>query len=143
MYALVADVERYPQFLPWCISCKIITRLSPHQFTADLVVGHGFIRERFLSEVTLAPETEVHVRYLKGPMRHLSNHWKFVPQPDGGCAVDFYVDFEFKTPVLQKLMGVFFGEIVKRMVGAFEARAKALYGAVGTAASTTNSQQQA
>ncbi len=127
MYDLVAGVDKYPEFLPWCLASRI-TRREGNVFYADLIIGYKMIREKFGSRVTALRPDHVHVEYLSGPMKHLSNHWRFLPQPDGTCIIDFYVDFEFKNPVLQKLIAVFFEEAVKRMVGAFEARARQLYG---------------
>ncbi len=127
MFDLVADVERYPEFLPWCNSCRIIRRESDTVFYADLVIGYKVISERFISKVTLEAPNLVHVEYIKGPMKHLSNHWRFISDPDGSCEIDFYVDFAFKNFILQKLMGEFFSEIVRKMIGAFETRAKVLY----------------
>lgn len=127
MFDLVAGVDKYPEFLPWCLASRI-TRREGDVFYADLIIGYKMIREKFGSRVTALRPGHVHVEYLSGPMKHLSNHWRFLPQPDGSCIIDFYVDFEFKNPVLQKLIAVFFEEAVRRMVGAFEARARALYG---------------
>ncbi|MBI1327223.1 MAG: type II toxin-antitoxin system RatA family toxin [Alphaproteobacteria bacterium] len=128
LFDLVADVERYHEFLPWCISCNIIERADKNLFYADLVIGYKMFRERFRSKVTLTPKKEIRVEYLSGPLKHLSNIWRFDKNKDGTCTIDFYVDFEFKNPVFQKLMGVFFQEIIRRMVSAFEARADRLYG---------------
>ncbi len=127
MYDLVAGVDKYPEFLPWCLASRI-TKREGDVFYADLIIGYKMIREKFGSRVTASRPDHVHVEYLSGPMKHLSNHWRFLPQADGTCIIDFYVDFEFKNPVLQKLIAVFFEEAVKRMVGAFEARAQKLYG---------------
>lgn len=127
MFDLVAQVERYPEFLPWCLACRITKREGP-VFYADLIIGYKMVRERFSSRVTTVPGREIRVEYLKGPMRQLNNIWKFEANPDGSCTIDFFVDFEFKNPVLQRLITVFFHEAVKRMVGAFEARAAQLYG---------------
>lgn len=126
MFDLVSAVDLYPQFLPWCLASRI-TKREGNVFYADLVIGYKMVREKFGSRVTALKPDHIHVEYLSGPMKHLSNHWRFLPQPDGTCIIDFYVDFEFKNPVLQKLISVFFEEAVKRMVGAFEARAKDLY----------------
>lgn len=126
MFNLVAAVDLYPQFLPWCLASRI-TKREGNVFYADLVIGYKMVREKFGSRVTALKPDHIHVEYLSGPMKHLSNHWRFLPQPDGTCIIDFYVDFEFKNPVLQKLISVFFEEAVKRMVGAFESRAKDLY----------------
>lgn len=126
MFDLVSAVDLYPQFLPWCLASRI-TKREGNVFYADLVIGYKMVREKFGSRVTALKPDHIHVEYLSGPMKHLSNHWRFLPQPDGTCIIDFYVDFEFKNPVLQKLISVFFEEAVKRMVGAFEARARDLY----------------
>ncbi|HQX26981.1 MAG TPA: type II toxin-antitoxin system RatA family toxin [Alphaproteobacteria bacterium] len=139
LFDLVADVERYPEFLPWCIESKIVGR-EGNVFYADLIIGYKLFREKFGSKVSLDRPNHVHVQYLRGPMKHLSNHWRFIPMPDGGCMIDFYVDFEFKNPVFQKLMGVFFNEIVRRMVGAFEARATELYAASASGGKAARSQ---
>jgi coenzyme Q-binding protein COQ10 len=130
LFKLVAEVEKYPEFLPWCLSSHIKKR-EGNVFYADLVIGYKMIREKFGSRVTLEEPHHVHVEYLSGPMKYLSNHWTFLQQPDGSCTIDFFVDFEFKSRLLQNLMGVFFNEIVRRMVGAFEERARVLYGPNG------------
>ena len=128
MYALVADVETYPEFLPWCVGARIKKR-EGNVFFADLMIGYKLIRERFTSRVELHhDERRISVNYTDGPFRYLNNHWVFVEQDDGGCLIDFYVDFEFKNVVLQRVMGLFFNEAVRRMVQAFEDRAKVLYG---------------
>lgn len=127
MFDLVAGVDKYPQFLPWCIASRI-TKREGDIFYADLVIGYKMVRERFSSRVTAIRPDEVRVEYMSGPMRHLNNRWRFERNPDGTCTIDFFVDFEFKNPMLQKLITVFFHEAVKRMVGSFEARAAELYG---------------
>lgn len=126
LFDLVADVEKYPEFLPWCISCEI-TKHEKNAVYADLVIGYKMVREKFGSRVTMKRPGHIHVEYLSGPMKYLSNHWRFIPEKDGGCTIDFYVDFEFRNFVLQKLMGLFFNEAVRRMVAAFEGRARTLY----------------
>lgn len=129
VYALVADVERYPEFLPWCVACRITRRESPSSFTADLAVGFKMVRERFASRVTLKPIEAITVDYLDGPFAHLTNAWTFAPAPGGSTAVSFYLSFEFKSKILQGLIGMLFEEAVHRMVSAFEKRAAKLYGA--------------
>lgn len=133
MFDLVADVARYPEFLPWCIGARIISR-QEKQFVADLIIGFKLVREKFTSEVTLERPGRIDVRYTKGPLRYLKNHWEFHEHPDG-CLIDFYVGFEFKSRVLEKLIGTLFGEAVRHMVGAFEKRADELYGPSGRPAS--------
>ena len=127
IYALVAQVEHYPKFLPWCLASRITSR-EGDIFYADLIIGYKMMRERFTSKVTLTPDEHVHVEYIKGPMKHLSNHWRFISQKDGSCEIDFYVDFEFKNKIFQNLMGIFFDKAIRKMVEAFEARAHDLYG---------------
>lgn len=127
MYRLVADIESYPQFLPWCVAARIRRREGDVLF-ADLMIGFKLVRERFTSKVTLdQPGARIHVQYTDGPFHYLNNHWIFLPDGDG-CVVDFFVDFEFRSKTLQKIMGVLFNEAVKRMVHAFETRAEQLYG---------------
>ena len=126
LYQLVADVERYPEFLPWCIAVRLRNR-EGNTLVADLVIGFKMIREKFTSRVTLSPPHRVDVAYTQGPLRHLNNHWIFEEAP-GGCIIDFFIDFEFRSQILQKVMGALFNEAVKRMVAAFESRAHALYG---------------
>lgn len=127
MFDLVADIESYPEFLPWCLEAKIWKREGDVVY-ADLVIGYKMFRERFTSKVTLTKPGHIHVEYLKGPLKYLSNHWRFLPSNPHACVIDFFVDFEFKNPVFQKVMGVFFNEAVKRMVTAFEQHGRALYG---------------
>lgn len=132
MYDLVADVGSYPEFLPWCAAARIRARRQEggaEILEADLVISFKLFRERFGSRVTLRPELrEIDVAYLDGPFRYLDNHWRFTDLPEGGCEVDFYVDFEFRSRTLQAVIGVVFNEAVKRMVRAFEDRAQVLYG---------------
>ena len=127
LFALVADVEHYPEFLPWCVASRI-RRREGDVFFADLVIGFKMVRERFTSKVTLSRPGRVDVTYTEGPFHHLNNHWLFRPLPEGGTEIDFYVDFEFKSKLLQTLIGALFNEAVKLMVSAFEKRAKQLYG---------------
>jgi coenzyme Q-binding protein COQ10 len=127
LFDLVADVERYPEFLPWCVGARIRER-TPTLIVADLLIGFKMVRERFTSRVVLDRPSRIDVSYTDGPFRYLNNHWEFIPQPSGGCLIDFYVDFEFRSRMLQKIIELLFNEAVKRMVGAFEARARQLYG---------------
>lgn len=131
MYDLVADVASYPDFLPWCAAARVRGR-SEHAagevLDVDLVISFKLFRERFGSRVTLRPaEMRIDVEYLDGPFKYLNNHWTFTPDGDG-CIVDFFVDFEFRSAVLQAVIGVVFNEAMQRIVRAFEARARVLYG---------------
>lgn len=125
MFDLVADVESYPEFLPWCVGTRILKR-EGDTLEADLMVGFRMIRETFTSKVVLKRPDRIDVEYTRGPFRYLNNHWTFVPEKDG-CMVDFFIDFEFRSRLMQRLMEPLFNEAVRRMVSAFEARAKALY----------------
>jgi coenzyme Q-binding protein COQ10 len=127
LFALVADIERYPEFLPWCIGARIKER-QPNLVVADLIIGFKVFRERFTSRVMLDPPGKIDVTYAEGPFRYLDNHWTFERAPEG-CRIGFFVDFEFKSRLMQKVIEVLFGEAVRRMVGAFEKRAQDLYGA--------------
>lgn len=131
LFSLVADIEKYPEFLPWCVGARIRERKG-NMLVADMVIGFKMIREKFTSRVTLTPPGEqdgrIDVAYVDGPMRHMQNRWVFIPNADGTTTIDFYVDFEFQSKLLQKLIGALFHEAVRRMVAAFDARAKSLYG---------------
>ena len=131
MYALVADVGSYSQFLPWCSAARIRSRQPQPEgeiIEADLVISFKVFRERFGSRVTLFPDTlKIETEYLDGPFRYMRSHWAF--RADGeGCEVDFFVDFEFKNAILQGIIGVVFNEAMLRIVRAFERRAAELYG---------------
>jgi coenzyme Q-binding protein COQ10 len=133
MFELVADIERYPEFLPWCVACRI-KRREGDVIWGDLMVGFKVFRETFTSRVTLDRPRRIDVAYVNGPFRYLNNHWEFLPGPDGeGTLIDFYIDFEFRSRMLQAVAGAVFNEAVGRMVGAFEKRAHAVYGEDGRA----------
>ena len=125
LFDLVADIESYPEFLPWCTASRIRER-EGDTLRADLVIGFKVFRERFTSTVALDRPERIDVRYDNGPFRYLNNHWVFIPA-EGGCVIDFYVDFEFRSRLLQSLIGAVFNEAVRRMVTAFETRAGVLY----------------
>jgi len=126
MFDLVADVGRYPEFLPWCVAARIKER-GEDTLVADLVIGFKVFRETFTSFVTLERPDLIHVRYAEGPFRYLDNHWKFIPA-ERGCTIDFYVDFEFRSRILQAAIGLVFNEAVRLMVRSFERRATKVYG---------------
>jgi len=126
LFDLVADVGKYPEFLPWCVGAQVISRTDT-ELLADLTIGFGPFRERFTSRVTLDRPAKIQVRYENGPFRYLNNQWVFIPDPHG-VQVDFWVDFEFRSRLLQKAIGVVFNEAVRRMVGAFLKRAREIYG---------------
>lgn len=126
MFDLVADVRRYPEFLPWCVGARVLSR-NDEELIADLTIGFKMFRETFRSRVALDRPGHIHVAYENGPFRYLNNHWRFNPAPQG-CEVDFFVDFEFRSRILQMAIGVVFNEAVRLMVRAFERRALVLYG---------------
>ena len=126
LFDLVADIERYPEFLPWCVGTRIRSR-DGDVVVADMIIGYKAFRERFTSRVTLTRPTRIDVAYSEGPFKYLTNHWIFVPEA-AGTTIDFFVDFEFRSRILQALIGVVFGEAVRIMVNAFERRAQAIYG---------------
>ena len=131
MFDLVADVGRYPEFLPWCVGMRIKSR-SETEVVADMAIGFKMFRETYTSRVKLDRPGRVDVVYEKGPFKYLNNHWIFHPHagPKGEAwvAVEFFVDFEFHSALLQKVIGTVFNEAVQRMVNAFEARARAVHG---------------
>ena len=138
MFDLVADVARYPEFLPWTAAARIRSRqpLAGHEdplaevMEADLVISFKLFRERFGSRVTLLPmQGQILTQYLDGPLRDLRSVWHFAPGDQGpsSCKVTFDVDFEFRNLILGGVIGLVFGEAMTRVVRAFEARAMALY----------------
>ena len=131
MYALVADVERYSEFLPWCSATRIRQRVQKGEseiLDADLVISFKVFREKFGSRVTLWENMhKIDTEYLDGPFKYMQSNWSF-SDTDEGCDVEFFVDFEFKNAILQRIIGVVFNEAMQRIVRAFETRAAALYG---------------
>lgn len=127
LFDLVADVARYPEFLPWCHRATV-ERCDDHEMKAELVVGHRTIHDSFTSRVTLRRPRSIEVAYEAGPMAHLVNHWTFNPHPGGRCEIVFFLDFAFRSKLLGVMMDVFFDRAFVRMMQAFEARAAQLYG---------------
>ncbi len=127
MFDLVADVKRYPEFLPW-VSAMRVRRDGETETLADMIVGFKGLRETFTSRVEKQRPSQISVDYVDGPLKYLRNEWVFRPEGEG-CAVDFTVDFAFKNRVFEMLAGQVFGQALRRMIGAFETRAAALYGA--------------
>ncbi len=127
LYALVGDVRSYPHFLPWCLAARI-RHQDEVSLAADLIIGFRMFREKFTSYVDLdSGALEINVRYAEGPFKYLTNKWRFLPHEEG-CEIDFFVDFEFNSRLLQSVIETLFTEAVRRMVQAFETRADALYG---------------
>ena len=140
LFELVADVQRYPEFLPWCVASRVRSR-SEDMLVADLIIGFQMFRESFTSHVKMDKQALIiEVSYTEGPFLYLTNKWQFIEHPDG-CLIDFYVDFEFKSRLLQTVIESLFTEAVKRMVRAFEARANSLYSPQLAASSALASHQ--
>jgi coenzyme Q-binding protein COQ10 len=129
LYDLVLDVEKYPEFLPWAVDAKVTSRQG-NVLTADLVIGFKMFRERFSSRVIMDRPGRLDISYTDGPFKHLNNHWIF-EKVEKGTRIDFYIDFEFRSRLLQGLIGAVFNEAVRMMVAAFERRARKLYGKSG------------
>ena len=133
MYALVADMAAYPEFLPWCSGARIRSRKPQPDGSeiveSQMVISFKVFSEHFGSRVVLRPDGyKIDVAYLDGPFRYLNNHWRFKPVGEAACEVDFFVDFEFRSKALQLIIGVVFHEAMRRIVRAFEERAEQLYG---------------
>jgi len=134
MFDLVADVERYPQFVPLCQSLRVRRRESAGEgrevIVADMTVAYKFIRETFTSHVTLERgKLEILVEYLEGPFQQMNNRWNFRPAGDDVCDVEFYITYEFRSRTLGVLMGTMFETAFRRFSAAFERRADDVYGA--------------
>lgn len=132
MFDLVADVERYPEFLPMCEALRVKERRERDGMTmliADMTVGYKMIRETFTSRVLLKPdENVIDVSYLEGPFRYLNNRWTFKPRVDGGCDIVFFIDYEFKSRALGMVMGAMFDRAFHMFSQAFQKRADVIYG---------------
>jgi len=130
MFDLVADVARYPEFLPWCTAARVRRKQGPNVEIAELAIGFGPFHEKFVSRVTKKPDDPDGLRIetvgTEGPFKALLSHWLFRPHPDG-TEIVFSLEFEFRSLILQHTMRMLFAEAVKRMVAAFEARATQLY----------------
>lgn len=127
MFDLVADVGRYPEFLPWVVATRVRSD-SETEMVADMLVGFKAIREKFTSRVHKDRPHSITVHYVDGPLRDLDNRWHFRPLDEGSCEVDFAVDFTFRNRMFEALAGQYFDAAFRRMVAAFEARAHELYG---------------
>jgi len=127
LFDLVADVTSYDQFLPWVVAVRVRSS-SEAETVADLVVGFNAFKERFTSRVEKQRPTRICVDYVEGPLKYLHNEWRFAAADDGGTEVYFSVDFAFKSRLFESLAGAMFDRALRRMIGAFEERAAALYG---------------
>jgi len=137
MFDLVADVERYPEFVPLCRALKVRTRIPEPEgvevLIADMTVDYKFVRETFTSRVTLdRPNLQILVEYLEGPFSRLENRWTFHPKSERTCEIEFFISYEFKSRMLGMLMGAVFEAAFRRFAEAFEKRADKVYGRKGT-----------
>lgn len=136
LFDLVADVARYPEFLPWVAAVRVRSN-NATEMVADLVVGFKAIRETFTSRVTKQRPGRIVVDYLDGPLEYLKNDWTFRPDGSGATLVDFTVDFAFRSRIFEALAGQVFDRALRKMIGAFEERAASLY-AAGTSAAASD-----
>lgn len=127
MFDLVSDVKRYQEFLPWVAATRVRSD-SETLMIADLVVGFKSLKETFTSRVTKHRPSSVEVEYIEGPLKYLNNNWHFEPDGNGGTKIDFCVDFAFRSRIFEALAGQMFDRALRRMIGAFEERARELYG---------------
>jgi coenzyme Q-binding protein COQ10 len=145
MYALVARVEDYPQFLPLVERIKVTRREQAggnEVLVATMQVGYKLIRESFTTKVTLdAAPREILVEYLDGPFSHLENRWRFVPRAEGGSDIDFYIAYSFRSRMFERVIGGLFDKAVRKYTDAFEARANAVYGRPAVAPSQQRTEQ--
>ena len=134
LFDLVADVPRYPEFLPWCTAARVRRQEGPGREIDELAIGFGPFHEKFVSRVILTPDDpsgpRIETTGVEGPFKHLASRWQFRPHPDG-TEIEFALEFEFRSLILQHTVRVLFAEAVKRMVAAFETRAAKLYGEFG------------
>lgn len=135
MFDLVADVDNYPEFLPWIIATRV-RDLTKDGMTADMLVGFKALREKFTSKIELERPKRLRVQYIDGPMRDLDNVWSFTATDDGGCELDFKVDFAFKNKMFEALAGQYIDKAFRKMVAAFETRAAQLYGSNNSSATS-------
>ena len=138
MFDLVADVGRYQEFLPWVAATRVRSN-SDTQMIADLVVGFKAIKESFTSRVNKHRPDRITIDYVEGPLKYLKNDWKFRPDGKGGTEIDFCVDFAFRSRIFEALAGQMFDRALRKMISAFEERARALYGEGGINSSSAQS----
>lgn len=135
IFDLVADVARYPEFLPWVVATRVREN-SETEMLADMVVGFKSLREKFTSRVAKERPNRIVVHYVDGPMRNLDNRWSITPLGQGSCEVDFRVEFTFKSRVFEALAGQYVDRAFRKLMGAFEDRAAELYGSNNSSATS-------
>jgi coenzyme Q-binding protein COQ10 len=131
MFDLVLNVEKYSQFLPWVLTAKITKKINDLHFEADLVINFKGFTQKYSSDVraskTIDGEFLISVVAIDGPFKNLVNSWQFKDLPNGNCEIEFFIDFEFKSAILGKMMGMIFEKATNKMIDAFETRAKEIY----------------
>jgi coenzyme Q-binding protein COQ10 len=142
LFDLVADVRRYPEFLPWVVAVRVRSD-GPGEMIADLAVGFRAIKETFTSKVIKQRPGRIEIDYIEGPLKHLHNSWKFVPDGQGGTNIDFCVDFAFRSRMFEMLAGQMFDRALRKMIGAFVERAHVLYGAGASGISSSRAHSAA
>jgi coenzyme Q-binding protein COQ10 len=135
IYDLVADVARYPEFLPWVVATRVRSD-SETEMVADMLVGFSMIKEKFTSRVEKQRPSRIRVHYVDGPLRDLDNLWEIRPLGEDACEIVFDVKFAFRNPLFEKLAGQYFDKAFRKMVAAFEARAAVLYGSNSSSATS-------
>ncbi len=133
MFDLVADVGSYAEFLPWVIATRVRSDRE-EEMLADMIVGFGSLREKFTSRVAKQRPDFISVAYVDGPLKRLENNWQFRSAGDGGCEIQFHVDFAFRNSVFEIMAGQYLDRAFRKMVGAFEDRAEKLYGSNNSSA---------
>ncbi len=128
MYALVNDIEAYPEFLPWCSDARVLTRQGD-TLTASVSMALGHLKHTFTTANTMQPGRHIGVRLLSGPFRHLEGSWELTPGGGQACEIRLEMHFEFKNRLLEISLGKVFGQIINSLVGAFTHRAEQIYGA--------------
>jgi coenzyme Q-binding protein COQ10 len=133
MFDLVADVDKYPEFVPLCAGMRVKSRSDKGEgidvLVAEMTAAYKLVRQTFTSRVTLdRPNLKILVEYLDGPFSRMQNRWTFTPTGEGACEVEFFIDYEFKSRTLAMLMGAMFDTAFRRFSAAFEARADQVYG---------------
>lgn len=127
MFDLILDIEKYPEFLPWCSHAHVRSHDKDH-LIGDLTIGYKMMSDTYRSKVWFNRPNRIDIEYVDGPFKHLKNHWQFRPLKKGkSCEIDFFIDFEFKSSLFQHLMEYVFNEAVGVMIDAFEKRAKEIY----------------
>ena len=127
LFDIVIDVESYPEFLPWCLSSKVINRTDEYNFDANLNVGYKALDEQYTSRIKSKFASEINSVAIAGPFKKLDSTWSFKDLHNGSCEVSFNIEYEFKSFFLDKLMGSLFKKATIKMLDAFESRANDLY----------------